>query len=45
VTAGALSAAESGTDQPQDEKDDRDDPQEVKGESSTEEDQDEKEGK
>ena len=42
--SGALTAAEGGTDQPQDEQDDRDDPQQVEGEPRTEEDQDEKEG-
>ena len=41
----ALTAAEGGTDQPQDEQDDCDDPQHVEGEPSTKEDQDEKESK
>jgi hypothetical protein len=45
VMSRALTAAEGGTDQPQDEQDDCDDPQHVEGEPRTEEDQDEKESK
>jgi hypothetical protein len=45
VASGALPAAERGAYQPQDEQDDSGDPQQVKGESRTKEDQDEQEGK